>query len=192
MAFSAVLDTCSLFPNYLRDTLLRLAIAGTYRPLWSRDILIELERNLSTYTSAERAAHVIAKMTEHFEDAEVAGYEPLIAAMPNDPKDRHVLAAAVRANAAAIVTFNLDDFPPAALEQFAVEAIHPDHFLLNQLGLEPGVVVATLARQVANYRRPPRDVASLLAALEASGAPQFAEEVRRHLPPHTRPDSRSS
>lgn len=183
MAFSVVLDTCVLFPNYLRDTLLRLAVAGTYRPLWSSDILVELERNLADFTSEEQAARVVAKMREHFEDAEIAGYEPLVEAMPNDPKDRHVLAAAVRANAAAIVTFNLRDFPVAQLQPFAVAAIHPDEFLLNQLGLAPGAVVATLVEQVQRYRRPPRDVLSLLAMLEASGVPAFAEEVRHHLPP---------
>ena len=105
--------------------------------MWSHDNLIELERNLAQFTTAEQAARVVAKMKEHFEDAEVIGYGPLVEAMPNDPKDRHVLAAADRANAAAIVTFNLSDFPPAHLEPFAVAAIHPDEFLLNQLGLAP-------------------------------------------------------
>jgi predicted nucleic acid-binding protein len=186
LAFSVVLDTCAVFPNYLRDTLLRLAVAGTYRPLWSHDILVELERNLAQFTTAERAARVVAKMKEHFEDAQVIGYGPLVDAMPNHPKDRHVLAAAVRANAAAIVTFNLSDFPTALLEPFAVAAIHPDEFLLNQLGLAPGTVISTLHKQVERYRRPPRDVPALLAALEASGLTEFAAEVRRHLPPQRR------
>lgn len=44
--FPAFLDTCSIFPAYLCDTLLRLAEAGTYRPLWSAGVLEELQRNL--------------------------------------------------------------------------------------------------------------------------------------------------
>jgi predicted nucleic acid-binding protein len=187
VAFSVVLDTCVLYPNYLRDTLLRLAVAGSYRPLWSRDILVELERNLPDRVTAEQAARVIAKMREHFEDAEVFGYEPLIDAMPNDPKDRHVLAAAVRANASAVVTFNLPHFTASDLAPFAVQAIHPDEFLLNQLGLAPGALVAVLERQARAYRRPPRDVAALLAVLGRSGVPEFAEEARRHLPPRRAP-----
>jgi PIN domain len=44
--FPAFLDTCTLYGAYLCDSLLRLAEAGTYRPLWSADVLDELERAL--------------------------------------------------------------------------------------------------------------------------------------------------
>jgi len=39
--FPAFLDTCSLYGAYLCDSLLRLAEAGTYRPLWSADVLLD-------------------------------------------------------------------------------------------------------------------------------------------------------
>jgi hypothetical protein len=87
-----VLDTCALYPAYLRDTLLRLANAGAFRPLWSTDILDELERNLAERTDPERAHRVTELMRRHFPDASITGYEPLITAMTNNAKDRHVLA----------------------------------------------------------------------------------------------------
>lgn len=46
MAFPAFLDTRVLYPAYLCDTLLRLAEAEAYRPLWSAEVLTELRRNL--------------------------------------------------------------------------------------------------------------------------------------------------
>nr|WP_296071652.1 hypothetical protein [uncultured Actinoplanes sp.] len=46
VAFPAFLDTCVLYPAYLCDTLLRLAEASAYRPLWSADVFAELRRNL--------------------------------------------------------------------------------------------------------------------------------------------------
>ncbi|GAA2630979.1 PIN domain-containing protein [Paractinoplanes durhamensis] len=187
MAFPAFLDTCVLYPSYLCDTLLRLAEASAYRPLWSGEILAELRRNLIKHGfSAERVDRRLAEMTRSFADAFVVGYESLTGGMTNDPKDRHVLAAAVRANAEVIVTFNLNDFPESALKPYDVEAIHPDEFLLDQLDLYPGVTVDVLRHQAADYRRVPNTVLDILVLLERTGVPRFAAEVRRHLGPPAR------
>ena len=51
----------------------------------------------------------------HFPEAMVSDFEHLEASLQNDPKDRHVLAAAIKAQASTIVTFNLKDFQPEAL-----------------------------------------------------------------------------
>ena len=51
-------------------------------------------------------------MDSHIRDAKVTGFEPMIDTLElPDLNDRHVLAAAIRCNADAIVTFNLKDFP---------------------------------------------------------------------------------
>ena len=86
---------------YLCDTLLRLAEASAYRPLWSADVFAELRRNLiGRGLLPDRG---LGQMSRSFPDALVTGYESLVDGMTNHPKDRHVLAAAVRANAEVIV-----------------------------------------------------------------------------------------
>ena len=183
IGFSIVLDTCTIYPAYLRDTLLRLAAAETYRPLWSAHILDELRRLLTNKIDVASADRILDAMTRHFPDALVTGYESLIPAMTNHPKDRHVLAAAVRSNADAIVTFNLDDFPATAAEPYEIDVLHPDAFLLNQIDLAPRRVLHTLDEQVAGYGRPAMDLHSLASAFDKAGCPEAAEELRRHIGP---------
>lgn len=179
MAFSVVLDTCVVYPAHLRDTVLRLAERGLYRALWSADIVEELRRNLVEVIDPRSVEHLLGQMAVAFPDAEVTSYGSLIDGMRCDPKDRHVLAAAVRADAGAIVTFNTSDFPDYSIEPFEIEVIHPDTFLLDQLDLAPGAVVDELARQASANRRAPKTLAQLLDALDRAGVPAFADEVRR-------------
>ncbi|MEU1486217.1 PIN domain-containing protein [Streptomyces sp. NPDC005752] len=176
-----VLDTCVLFPNYLRDTLLRLAEAELYEPLWSNDILDELTRNVAERIGDVKAKGLVSAMSDTFPDSLVSGYAALMPAMTNDPKDRHVLAAAVRGQAHGVVTLNVKDFPPEASEPFEIEVLRPDDFLLDLLDLAPAEVSSVLRVQVSRYRREPRDLHGLLDRLDAGGAPQFAAEFRRRL-----------
>lgn len=180
--YSVVLDTCVLYPTYLRDTLLRAASAGLYRPLWSEDILAELHRNLAELIGDDRATTIDGLLRTHFGDAVVSGYEPLIPVMRNHEKDRHVLAAAVRANVGAILTFNEADFPSHTTTPFGVDVIHPDRFLLDLLDLAPGRFMATLEAQVLGYRKPEMTISDLTLRLQASGCPDFAAELLHHLP----------
>jgi len=105
-SLGAVLDASVLFPAALRDTLLRAAHEGLYRLHWSDAILVEVYRNLieTGRASQRQAQRLIATMQEAFPDATVTGFESLVDRMANDPKDRHVLAAAVVTGARVIVT----------------------------------------------------------------------------------------
>lgn len=180
MIFSAVLDANALYPFSLRDTLLRLAELDLYAPLWSERILEEMRRNLVEHQiTDEQADRIIEAMRGAFEEAEVdaAEIERLEPAMTNDPKDRHVLAAAIAVSSELIVTFNLDDFPATACEPLGVEPIHPDDFLLDLHDLNPEAVRAALQQQAADLN-PPWPLDQLLDALEVAGVPRFVAALR--------------
>ena len=182
MPFAVVLDTCVLYPAHLRDTLLRLAERDLYQALWSADIIEELHRNLvEAGIGSEAVDHLCAEMQRAFPDADVSGYRSLLDSMTCDPKDRHVLAAAVRSDAAAIVTFNLHDFPDPSVDPYQIDVIHPDDFLLDLLDLAPSIVIVELERQAAANRREPSTLSGLLDALGRAGVPSFGDEVRRRV-----------
>ena len=89
-------------------------------------------------------------MNDAIRDVTVTGYEYLIDQLElPDPDDRHVLAAAIHAEAQVIVTRNLRDFPAHALGQWGIEAQHPDAFLSGLHEAYPdtlGGIVAVIAR----------------------------------------------
>lgn len=182
MSFPALFDTNVLYGALLNDFVLELADRGLYRPLWSKDILGELRRNL---VEAGEDARLIEKrmstMTTYFPDAMVAGYDSLIPTMSCDPKDRHVLAAAVRGGAEVLVTFNLRDFPDASTAHFDLEVVHPDDFLLDQLDLYHAPTLRALVELVDGYDSPAMTIDDYLLALTRAGVPKFADAARTKL-----------
>ena len=75
-----VLDACVLVPIRLATTLLWLAEAGLFQPLWSDLILDEVERSLPKVGVApEQASRRVATMRAAFgEEALIDGFDDLI------------------------------------------------------------------------------------------------------------------
>jgi len=154
--YLAVLDACVLVPAGLRDTLLRIAeTPRLYVPKWSDEIMDEVGRTLinKLHKTEAQVRHLIDELTVAFPEAWVKGSKELEVVLANDPKDRYVLAAAIRSGAQSIVTFNIRHFPPDALKAYDVEALHPDEFLVNQFHLDDGVVIKKFAEQATAIGR---------------------------------------
>lgn len=182
MSFPALFDTNVLYGALLNDYVLTLADYGLFRPLWSADILRELRKNLNAALEDPGLVDKrVSTMERYFPDAMVEGYEPLIDQMTNDPKDRHVLAAAVRGGAEVLVTFNRKDFPRASTAGFDVEVVHPDAFLLDQLDLYPAPTLRALEEVVSAYDSPAMTIDDFLLSLARAGVPQFADAAREKL-----------
>ncbi|ROP74358.1 PIN domain-containing protein [Curtobacterium sp. PhB115] len=182
MAFPAFFDACTIYGITLSDLLLRLADEGVFRPLWSDEVLDEVRRNaVDGGIDAAGIDRRLAMMRTYFPDALVTGHDDLVDGLTCDPKDRHVLAAAVRGSADVLVTFNLRDFPPSSLAALDVEAVHPDEFLLDQLDLYPGAVTRVLGELAEDYVDPPQSIVDVLETLRRAGVPRFADDVRRYF-----------
>lgn len=171
----AVLDACVLIPYRLSTTLLWLAEAGLFQPLWSDSILDEVERNLPGLGVSPRdAQRRVGAMREAFgAEALVENFGHLVGELTCDPKDRHVLAVAVHDEADVLITFNVKDFPRKSTEPHGVEVLLPDSFLVALLAERPGEVIRALEIGVGTLRNPPEDLRDWLASLTET-VPTFA------------------
>jgi predicted nucleic acid-binding protein len=160
--FTALLDTCVLWPNLQRDFLLSLAVEGLYRPIWSATILEELaygetrkliDRGVEPDEAARRAQRLVTEMRRAFDDAEIDGWQGLEGTygLP-DPDDEHVVAAAVVGGAGAIITVNRKDFPVVHVPA-AVQVLPPETFAANTVELSPTRAVVAVQGIVARSGR---------------------------------------
>ena len=167
MTFVVIYDANVLYPSTLRDVLIRLAQTGLVQAKWTETILDETFRSLHANRpdlDETRLQRTRTLMNLAVRDAVVTGYEPLIGSLHlPDFDDRHVLAAAIRARAQIIVTFNLSDFPPEALTHWDVEAKHPDDFLVDQFHLDAISVHKAIQAVADSWQKPPGTVNDVLA-----------------------------
>lgn len=190
--FPVLLDTCALFGPLLRDVLLEAAWERMYRPHWSNGILAELERNLRCRKGWDdgRINHLGQALRNAFPEAMVdvpLGFEQ---GLTCDPKDRHVLAAAIVGGCKVIVTQNTKDFPKSSTEPFGIRAVRPGTFLLDLFHLDRPQLVDCLRQIEARNTRYPQTLEEIL---HCSGlttqAPVFVRECCEYLglpspPPH--------
>lgn len=116
--YTAILDASVLVPGFLSNLLLWLAEMDLYRAKWSDDIHKEWirGRNVRYGIPVEISQTRREMMDQQFPQGLVHEYQSLIDGLTlNDLDDRHVLAAAIKCGANAIVTTNLKHFPVDAL-----------------------------------------------------------------------------
>nr|WP_218126404.1 PIN domain-containing protein [Glycomyces sambucus] len=175
-------DANVLYPNSLRDLLIRVAQAGLVQAKWTNRILDEVERAIMR-NRPEAPRHKLTRLRELMNsavrDCLVEGYEPLIEGLKlPDADDRHVLAAAITSRANTIVTFNLKDFPADVLGQWGIEAWSPDEFLVDLIELDAKLVWGCLQRIADSRKNPPETVDDVLMQLERSGLIEATAELR--------------
>ena len=154
-------DACVLYSAPLRDLWMWLATTTSlFEPRWSAEIHREWMSHVLANRpdlSAERIERTRMLMDTKVEDCLVTGYEGLIDGLTlPDPDDRHVLAAAIHAQATLILTFNLRDFPDDILAPYGIQAQHPDEFLCILLEGDPESVCAAAEEHRQALKSPPK------------------------------------
>ena len=160
--FIAFYDANVLYPAELRNFLMYLALTGIFRAKWSNAVHEEWISNLLknrpdlTRQKLERTRQLMDKAAL---DALVEDYEDLIPSLSlPDEDDRHVLAAAIRGEAQVIVTMNLKDFPAEVLQEYEIEAQHPDDFILQLAELAPDAVMDAAETHRQSLKNPPKSI----------------------------------
>lgn len=183
--FTVVTDACVLVPPLVRNLILSLAEAHLYRVRWSGRILDEFERGfvrdvLRHKHEYPEAAAVRARssMERAFPEAMVEGHEHLEGALNGipDPDDRHVVAAALHAGAAQIVTNNLRDFPLEVMKELQIDVRSADEFIADTLDLpmDSSTALSAVHRLRLGLKRPELSPAELLIRMERNGLGQTA------------------
>jgi predicted nucleic acid-binding protein len=181
--FKVIYDANVLYPAPLRDLLMWLALEDVVLARWTDEIHDEWTRNVlkdRPDLKPEQLQRTRVLMNANVRDCLVTDYQGLMPglALP-DPDDRHVLAAAIKAGASVIVTFNLKDFPEAVLEPVGIEPQHPYDFLVYQFDLKKAAVCKAVRLQREALKNPPKSVRELLDTFLSLQLPTFVERLRQ-------------
>ncbi len=165
--FKCVLDTNVIYPVEIRDLLFWFAYYDLYTPKWSAHIFDEWKEVMMRKGVSEQEANRRANIANlAFPDALVTNYSGLIKGLElPDPKDCHVLAAAIKTNANVIVTNNIKDFPADYLNSFGLAAKTADDFLTDIIDLNPEQAVKAFKQMVLNRTNPDLDAYQILGIL---------------------------
>jgi predicted nucleic acid-binding protein len=188
--YTAFIDACTLAGTLKRNLLLTLAEAEFFRLRWSAAVLDETQRAIEkilkakgVVDAADRAIRARVAMEAAFEEACVTDFDhllPVCEGLP-DVDDKHVLAAAVKTQAAAIVTDNLKDFPARVLDRLNIEARSADDFIADTIALDPGRAIAAIRRMRERFKKPEKTAEVLLLDMEAEGLIAVVDILKPHV-----------
>ena len=187
--FRVVFDANVLFGFTNRDLIMYLALAydnSFFQPLWSDDIHHEWKKNyLAKHNdkTPEDLNKTIELMNLHAIGSLVQGYQHLISQEPVlqvNEKDRHVLAAALRANANLIVTGD-DVFWEEVnklTDQTNITALKPDVFWERLFNADRNTFMQGIAFYYNRFQNPPLSLAQFLEKLQNTNlSPNIISEL---------------
>ena len=182
MTVSVVLaDANILFSRTLRDYVLYAADEGAIEIHWSQQILAEMSRNLHENLGFSRddTSRLEQLMNDYIEYALIdvdPGHLAAVEAVEMDAKDRHVLAAAISADADILLTDNTKDFPAKWMAKQGIELLTAGQLLIRLADAFPDKMRAAHEKTV---RFSPKPEADILVILEAIAGKSAADAIRK-------------
>ncbi|ONI73624.1 hypothetical protein BWI15_09290 [Kribbella sp. ALI-6-A] len=158
----AFLDANVLRGALQTDVLLTLAFRDEFQPRWNAEVMDEVRRNRPPGLSEAAIDRRLGQMNAAFPQAMVQGYEHLEPAMQADPKDKHVLAAAVHSRSTVLVTENVKDFSPPTTGPHAMPVQRLSKFLSDLTRENPARMVDAMRDMVGRNQREPNTVSALI------------------------------
>ncbi len=176
----AVLDANVLYPFRQRDILLTFQDARLIEARWTEEIVREWTGALLGRKPwmTESLATQVSIMRSTFPSCWVTGHQGLAGKLTlPDLGDRHVLAAAITAQADFIVTQNLRDFPAETLAPLGLRAASADAFLASVCDQRPSDSAKALEAVRLRYRNPPYSAEEFVIDLVRKGLPKLASRA---------------
>jgi predicted nucleic acid-binding protein len=179
-------DANVLYSRVLRDYLLYAADREIIAISWSPKIIAEatehLRSNVAGFDDAA-AARLEAAMNRAFPFAEIEPGEEHFRMLADislpDEDDRHVLAAALAAEATILCTSNTKDFPETVVKAFGIDVATPDQLLIQLITEDEQQMIAV--HRTAVQSLPGATDASTVAALRRAGAATAAARMAQLL-----------
>ncbi|MDF1857135.1 RSP_2648 family PIN domain-containing protein [Pseudooceanicola sp.] len=178
----AVLDACVLYPTVMREMLLGVAGQGLFTPLWSPRLLEEWARaaaKAGPLVEAQARGEIALTRAAWPEAEIILPAEAERRFWLPDPADVHVLAAAVRGSADAIVTMNARDFPRNILAEEGLSRADPDSFLLGFHAASPELVGAVADRVLATAQQMSGEEWTIRKLLRKARLPRLGKALER-------------
>jgi predicted nucleic acid-binding protein len=181
LTISVVLaDANILFSRTLRDYFLYLADAGAIEIHWSQQILDETSRNLRKQIGLNQADtdRLEALMNAYIEYALIDVDPEDLAAVQSaqmDTKDRHVLAAAISADADILLTENTAHFPLDWMAEHGIALLDSAALLRRFVATFPDKILAAHQQTI---RFSPKSEVEILATLGTIVGQSVADAIR--------------
>ena len=179
----AVLDANVLYGEFVRDMLLSLFYEGIFEAKWTEEITGEWVRHLlenKPTLTREKVQNTVLQMHAIRPSPLVENYMQFIDKVDlPDRDDRHVLAAAIAADARKIVTWNLRDFPEKILAAFGIVAESPDKFLSDLVIEQPAEVARVFRTMRTRRKKAAHSVDDFLETMRRGGLGQTVRHLER-------------